>query len=933
MKKLTKSLIAALVAFVLSAVLAVSVLAADVGRVTGVKASAITNNSVVITWNKISAADGYRLDYRENDGKWITLSDTLETNAYVVKNLKLGSTYSFRVNAYDIVEVKILGVVISSSKDHANYSTVVSVSNSIGKVTNLKATTAAPTKVKLTWSKVNGADGYLVQKKVDGKWKNVKSVTTLSHTVTGLKVGSTTPFRVKAYANVDGKKVYGSVSSTVNGTAKVPNMSGFAVNVKDTTSVTLSWNRKSSVTGYQVYRKTGSGDWKKIKTTTKNTTLSFTNKSLTLGTKYQYKVRAYYKTDSKTYYGAFTSAKSITPTLPAVVGIQLNTFVTKNRATITWDKISGAKSYQIYDYSSGKGVKLTEVTLNKATISVEDNSIYQLKIRATVKSASGNTVNGVFSDVYELYTTPAAVKNLSYEALPDNTVKLTWDKVPTAHGYKIEVINNVTSKWELYTVCADNFEIISDSAQLPGSNFRVSAFVRNDGISLYGGVSNVITAKVIQRPDLYLGETTDKTITLIWSPIREATTYIVEKYDFNEDKWETLKETYETQYTDRVPDGTSATSGLYRVYAKNVDGSRSSASEELIAYSEGLSVTQDGASQTLMWPALEGAAKYRIYVKNLYGDRSYLGSIIPANTNAATITLTPDSLQALVIHAYAANGDYLDCVIDELIIRTDKLQILDKNHIHYNHSVNSQILYLVDAINKTKHEAGEVTVASGSVVAYDTEKLIVNNTSFNGTNIEGLLRFINSLSGLNKDSDDVKGLTLSGKETSSETITFENCIGKNEQGKSVNLATYIDPSDEECAYLYGAEDPAAWKDGVKSITITPTNNGGNKVVLVLYKEEYGTDTNEAEAHYHKGFATTIASLGQFTSGTRIENQLTSVGDTTITAVINANGTLDSYQVSSPYTMKMKAPVNGIVGINSFGMQIKGNLTSAYTFTR
>ena len=301
MKKLTKSLVAVLIALVLATVLAVSVSAADVGRVTGVKASAITNNSVVITWNRISAADGYRIQVRENSGTWTTLSDTIDTNVYVVKNLKLGSTYSFRVSAYDIVEIKvpILGV-ISSEKDHANYSTVVSVSNSIGKVTGLKATTAAPTKVKLTWSKVNGADGYLVQKKVGDTWKNVKSVTTLSHTVTGLKVGSTTSFRVKAYANVDGKKVYGSVSSTVKGTAKVPNMSGFAVKVKDTTSVVLSWDKKTSVTGYQVYRKTGSGGWKKIKTTTKNTTVSFTNKSLTLGTKYQYKVRAYYKTDSKT---------------------------------------------------------------------------------------------------------------------------------------------------------------------------------------------------------------------------------------------------------------------------------------------------------------------------------------------------------------------------------------------------------------------------------------------------------------------------------------------------------------------------------------------------------------------------------------------------------------------------------------------------------
>lgn len=932
MKRLHKSLTALAIALLVAIVLSLSAFAADVGRVTGLKASAVTNNSVVIVWNKISAADGYRIQVRENNGAWVTLSDTLETNSYVVKNLKIGSSYSFRVNAYDVVEVSvpILGV-ISSEKDHANYSTVVSVSNSIGKVTGLKATSTAPTKVKLTWTKVEGADGYQVQKKVDGKWKNVKSVTTLSHTVTGLKTGSTTSFRVKAYANVDGKKVYGSVSSTVKGTAKVPAISNFKVTVKSTSSVQLSW-KKATLTGYQIYRKAGSGDWKKIKTINKNSTITFTNKSLNLGTKYQYKIRGFYKTDSKTYYGAYTSVKSVTPTLPKVVGIELNTFVTKNKATITWDKVSGAKGYQVYDFSSGKGVKLATVTLNKATIAVEDGAVYQLKVRATTKSSAGNTVNGAYSDIYELYTTPSTVSNLSYEALPDNTIKLTWGKVANAHGYKIEVINNSTAKWELYTVCADNFHIISDSAKLPGTNFRVSAFVRNSGISLYGGTSNIITAKVIQRPDLYVGDATDKTITLTWTPISAATAYVLEKYNFETDSWAVLKETTETQYTDRVPEDAKAMGGLYRVYATNRDGSRSSASEEIEAYSNGLTVTQDGAAQTITWPAVDGASKYRIYVKNLYGDRSYLGSIIPATTNTATVTLTPDSVQSVVIHAYAPNGDYAGCAVEELIIKTEMFEILDKNHIHYNHSVNSQILYLVDAINKTKHETGEVTVSTGSVVQYDTEKFFVNNTSFNGNNIEGVLRFINSLTGLNKDSDDVKDISLSGKETSSETITFENCIGKNEQGKSVNLARYIDPSDEDCAYLYGAEDPAAWKEGVKSITVTPINGGGYKIVMVLYKEEYGTETNLTEAHYHKGFATTVASLGQFSTGSA-ENQLTTVGDTTITAVINAQGTLDSYQVSSPYTMKMKSPVSGIVGINSFGMQITGTLTSAYTFKR
>ena len=102
--------------------------------------------------------------------------------------------------------------------------------------------------------------------------------------------------------------------------------------------------------------------------------------------------------------------------------------------------------------------------------------------------------------------------------------------------------------------------------------------------------------------------------------------------------------------------------------------------------------------------------------------------------------------------------------------------------------------------------------------------------------------------------------------------------------------------------------------------------------MVLYKEEYGTETNSNEASYHKGLATTIASMGQYTSS-NMTNELTSVGDTTITAIINANGTLESYQVVSPYSMRMRSPVNGIAGIDSFGMLIGGNLTSVYTFKR
>ena len=97
MKKFKKSLVAIIFALVLTMVLSALASAADVGRVTGLKASAISNNSVTLTWNAIAAADGYRIQVRQDGGAWTTLSDTLTTNSYTAKNLKLGSSYSFKI--------------------------------------------------------------------------------------------------------------------------------------------------------------------------------------------------------------------------------------------------------------------------------------------------------------------------------------------------------------------------------------------------------------------------------------------------------------------------------------------------------------------------------------------------------------------------------------------------------------------------------------------------------------------------------------------------------------------------------------------------------------------------------------------------------------------------------------------------------------------
>lgn len=80
---------------------------------------------------------------------------------------------------------------------------------------------------------------------------------------------------------------------------------------KGNDAAVLSWNKMSEATGYIIYRKEGEGTYKKLKTITKNSTLSYTAKDLKPGNTYSYKVRAYKKVDKSIYYGSYSAVKTI----------------------------------------------------------------------------------------------------------------------------------------------------------------------------------------------------------------------------------------------------------------------------------------------------------------------------------------------------------------------------------------------------------------------------------------------------------------------------------------------------------------------------------------------------------------------------------------------------------------------------------------------
>lgn len=141
--------------------------------------------------------------------------------------------------------------------------------------------------------------------------------------------------------------------------------------------VKLSWQKISGASGYEIYRKTGNGSYKKIKTISSGSTVSYTDKKISLNKKYTYYIRAYKPSASSISKAVTVTAKLSRPTLTVKAK--------NNKHVLTWSKVSGANGYIIYrKTNSGSYKKVKTISAKasrKCTLRTSDGNLYSYKIR------------------------------------------------------------------------------------------------------------------------------------------------------------------------------------------------------------------------------------------------------------------------------------------------------------------------------------------------------------------------------------------------------------------------------------------------------------------------------------------------------------------------------------------------------------------------
>ncbi len=206
-KELGKVLGLVLAAFLVYTTASFASAASAPAKVKNVVVTEVEEDEVNLKWSKVSGASGYQVYVRNgSSGSW-KKAETTSKNYAEVENLKGAHVYSFRVRAYTKNGSEVL---------YGSYSTVLKAKTDPDEPKNVSIGATSNGKAKITWSAVDGAEGYRVYKYNSSlkKWEKVKTLAGTSYTAAVSSKGGD-KFRVRAYVKYDGKAYFSDASDTV----------------------------------------------------------------------------------------------------------------------------------------------------------------------------------------------------------------------------------------------------------------------------------------------------------------------------------------------------------------------------------------------------------------------------------------------------------------------------------------------------------------------------------------------------------------------------------------------------------------------------------------------------------------------------------------------------------------------------------------------
>ena len=341
---------------------------------------------------------------RLNNGKTAALKITVspEKTYYSAVTVSSANKNIAEVSQDGVVTAKGCGstVITASVKGNDKISAKCKIAVVPPKPTELKQSEYTVSGATITWKKAAGATHYRVSR-LDAskkKWVVLSTTNKTTYTFSNLKKGESFEVRVRSVFKSGKVRVLGGIASLTVSTRNNSPVENLRQTSKTIDSASISWKAPTGAVKFLVVLLDGNGKQLSRAYTTKT---DFTFEDLSSTGKFKARVRAVFKTGSKTYLGNYKELELSTLKASKVSSLKVES-VTDSDVLLSWNKVSGASRYYIYIYNTEKKTFVLSGSTEKTAFTVgnlDPEIEVRIKVCAAYLKTDGNYFIGQGSEI------------------------------------------------------------------------------------------------------------------------------------------------------------------------------------------------------------------------------------------------------------------------------------------------------------------------------------------------------------------------------------------------------------------------------------------------------------------------------------------------------------------------------------------------------
>lgn len=593
--------------------------------ITGVETSFV-KSGIGIVWNEHTKADKYKV-FRNENGTWYEITDVSGTG-YVDGDVKSGQTYAYAIKPV------IGGYVGGFDEDSVVFFKYLAPPSKITTQNTANSTI-------VSWNGADGAKNYELWRATVsssgsvGKFSKIKTFGSGTASYEDKNVTAGQSYAYIIYS-LDGDLISVSSEQSVGTFLTAPTISKLS-NAYGGVSVT--WKSVKGATSYNIYRKhSNDKTWTKLKNVP-SSKLSYLDTGAKSNQKVYYAVTAVNGKSASTY---------VAKGLVYFAAPKLTVGNNSSGVSLSWNKITGAKSYYLYRKSTdGKSwEKIATVTKTSYT----DKNVSAGKTYTyTIRAYNGSVLSGYNTKGWSAKR--LTVPKLTKIENKSNGVKITWGKVSGAKEYNVYRKTGKDGSWtRLATVTSTTY---TDKKAVGGTSYYYAVrAVSGSSISSYN--SNGIGIKFLSMPSVTSISNTTKGISVKWGTVKGASGYYLYRKVSGAKSWTRIAELTGTSYTDKnVKNGTTYVYTIKAVSGNTVSASNGTGWSLRFISSPKLSTPTSAKSGiTVKWGKVSGASGYYVYRK--IGSGSY--ELIATVKNGSTVSYKDKNVKKNVTYTYTVKA-------------------------------------------------------------------------------------------------------------------------------------------------------------------------------------------------------------------------------------------------------------------------------------